>query len=419
MPKNASKSSKLKQYIAIFALAVGYSSIYLIPYVKYVYYDVMMQVLNTTNEQLGWLVSMYAMVCILWYIPGGYLADKFSAKQTIAVSLASTGLLCFWFVTSLTWKTAVIVWFLLSITTASAYWPAVIKAVRLTGTKEEQGKVYGVFEGFCGLASTVISLLGVFVFSRFSNDIAGFKSVIIFYGAMNILSAVLTYFLYEETMTDNDLENAKSDKINLKDIGYVLKLPQIWIVSILIFCAYGLYVGQTFLTPYTTNVLGVTIGFSGLLAVFRTYGLRLLGGPIGGLLSEKVGSTSKILKVLFVIVGIMLASFLFVPSSANLIITLILVVGLLTAIMKGIFWSTVEEAGIPRRVAGTTVGITTIIGFLPDSIFHALFGNWLDRFGNKGYNYIFIFLTIMCVVGLLTSIGVLYYGKKVESQSLE
>lgn len=411
-----------KQYLALFALGMGYSSIYLIPYVKYVYYDVMMQVLNTTNEQLGWLVSMYATICIFWYLPGGYIADKFSAKKTIAVSLISTGLLCFWFVFSLNWKTAVIVWFLLSITTASAYWPAVIKAVRLTGTAEEQGKVYGVFEGFCGLGSTLVAFLGLFIFSRFSNDIAGFKAVIISYGVMNILAAILTIFLYDENITDDDKENdgeTVKDKVTLKDFVYVLKLPQIWIVSILIFCAYGLYVGQSFLTPYSTTILGSTVAFSGFLAIFRTYGLRLIGGPIGAVLSDKVGSTSKVLRVFFIIVGIMIASFLIIPPVASLVIGLMLTVGLFTAIMKGIFWSTIEEASIPRRLAGITVGITTIIGFLPDSIFHPLFGNWLDKYGDKGYTYIFIFLTAMCVVGFLSTVGILYYKKKDELELLK
>ena len=410
------RSPRWKQYLALFALGMGYSSIYLIPYVKYVYYDVMMQVLNTTNEQLGWLVSMYAAVCIIWYLPGGYIADKFSAKKTISVSLIATGLLCFWFVTSLNWRTAVIVWFLLSITTASAYWPAVIKAVRLTGTAEEQGRVYGVFEGFCGLGSTLVAFLGLFIFSRFSNDIAGFKAVIISYGVMNILAAVLTFFLYEETITDDDKEEVVKEKVTIKDIIYVLKMPQIWIVSILIFCSYGLYVGQSFLTPYSTTILGSTVAFSGFLAIFRTYGLRLIGGPMGGFLSEKVGSTSKVLRVFFLIVGVMIVSFLIIPPVPSLVIGLMLTVGLFTAIMKGIFWSTIEEAKIPRRLAGITVGITTVIGFLPDTVYHPLFGSWIDNHGDKGYTYIFIFLGVTCFIGFLSTVGILYYKKRDELQ---
>ena len=416
-----SKSRQMKQILSLFALGMGYAAIYLIPYVKYVYNDVMMEVLGATNAQLGWLVSMYAAVCILWYIPGGMLADRFSAKKIIMLSLFATGLLCLWFVSTLTWKTAVITWFLLSITTASAYWPAVIKAVRMVGRADEQGKLYGFFEGFCGLGSTLVAFLGLFIFARFNDNVAGFKAVIISYGLMNILGGLLTLFFYDENLVDagEEVQEEENSKISLKDIVYVLKLPQVWVVSIVIFCSYGLYVGQTFLMPYSTNVLGLAVTFSGFLAIFRTYGLRLVGGPVGGVLANKAKSTSKVLLALFPIVGVLLASFLFIPANVNLVITLILVVGFFTAIMKGIFWSTVEEAGIPRRVAGTTVGITTIIGFLPDSVLNPLFGTWIDKYGNDGYTYMFIFLAGMCLVGLIATLGVVYYDKKSKMSSVE
>lgn len=422
MTQTDNRSRWIKQLLALFALGMGYAAIYLIPYVKYVYNDVMMEVLGATNAQLGWLVSMYAAICIIWYIPGGMLADKYSAKKIIILSLGATGLLCFWFVSTLTWRTAVITWFLLSITTASAYWPAVIKAVRLVGTAEEQGKLYGFFEGFCGLGSTLVAFLGLFVFARFNNNVDGFKAVIVSYGVMNILGAVLTYFFYDENIVDADdrvESGGEESKIRLADIGFVLKLPQVWVVSIVIFCSYGLYVGQTFLMPYSTNVLGLAVTFSGFLAIFRTYGLRLVGGPVGGMLADKAGSTSKVLIVLFPIVGVLIASFLFIPANVNLVIGLILVVGFFTAVMKGIFWSTVEEAGIPRRVAGTTVGITTIIGFLPDSVLNPLFGSWIDNYGNDGYTYMFIFLAGMCAVGLIATLGVVYYDKKSKLNPIE
>lgn len=414
-----SKSRFAKQILALFALGMGYAAIYLIPYLKYVYNDVMMEVLGATNAQLGWLITMYAGTCILWYIPGGMLADKFSAKKIIMLSLFSTGLLCFWFVSTLTWKSAVITWFLLSITTASAYWPAVIKGVRMVGTSEEQGKLYGIFEGFCGLGSTLVAFLGLFIFSRFNNNVDGFKAVIVSYGVMNIVGAALTYFFYDEHLEESEGEKSEDSKISVKDILYVLKLPQVWVVSIVIFCAYGLYVGQTFLMPYSTSVLGLAVTFSGFLAIFRTYGLRLIGGPVGGIMANKAKSTSKVLIVLFPIVGILLASFLFIPASVNLVIALILIVGFFTAIMKGIFWSTVEEAGIPRRVAGTTVGITTIIGFLPDSVLNPLFGTWIDKYGDQGYTYMFIFLAGMCVVGLIATLGVVHYDKKSKLNPIE
>ena len=77
------------------------------------------------------------------YIPGGWVADKFSAKYILVFSLLGTGLLNFVFAVSMNLQTAWIVWILLAFTTAFAFWSGVIKAIRLLGTAEEQGKLYG------------------------------------------------------------------------------------------------------------------------------------------------------------------------------------------------------------------------------------------------------------------------------------
>ena len=67
-----SQKSNLKKYVAVFVLSMISSSLYLLPYVKYVFYDALLVGLNATNAQLGELLSVYAIVCAIGYIPGGW-----------------------------------------------------------------------------------------------------------------------------------------------------------------------------------------------------------------------------------------------------------------------------------------------------------------------------------------------------------
>ncbi|MEX2460829.1 MAG: hypothetical protein WD469_05940 [Paenibacillaceae bacterium] len=55
-------------------------------------------------------------------------------------------------------------------------------------------------------------------------------------------------------------------------------------------------------------------------------------------------------------------------------------------------WATAEESNIPTHVAGTAIGIASIIGYIPDIFMHTLFGKWLDQYDNTGYRNIFLFL---------------------------
>lgn len=62
-----------------------------------------------------------------------------------------------------------------------------------------------------------------------------------------------------------------------------------------IFTIYSFYAIMSYFTPYFTDVLGVTVVFSGIVTIIRTCGMTLAGAPIAGILTDKLKSTSKVL----------------------------------------------------------------------------------------------------------------------------
>lgn len=409
----------LKKYLALSALALGAGAIYAVPYIKYVYYDALIESMSITNRQLGFLLTVYSISCILLYIPGGWVADRFSTKKILSISLFATGLLSFWFVLSLNYKTSIIIWLLFGFSTGFAYWSASIKAVRLVGDEDEQGTMYGLFQGLEGLVLALASFISLGLYSKYNSSVVGLKAVVTFYGILNIIAAMLILFLFEDNTEKSASENI-TEKISIGDIFKILKRPQTWLISLIIFSSYGLYSGQTYLTPYLTDVLKLTVAFSGFIAIFRTYIIRFLSSPLGGVAADKMGSVSKTLIIGYILTIILLAGFIIMPVGvkAGFSIALMLIAAVVTFGIYGIMWATVEEANVPRHLTGITVGIASIIGYLPDSFMNVLFGNWLDNYGNKGYDYIFIFLIALAVIGGICSY-LIYKGRHKAVDLLE
>ena len=407
-----SQKSNLKKYVAVFVLSMISSSLYLLPYVKYVFYDALLVGLNATNAQLGELLSVYAIVCAIGYIPGGWVADRFSAKKIIIISTLVTGALNIILAFVMNFQMAMVIWALLGLSTSFAYWGASIKAIRMLGDSSEQGRLYGFFQSFEGLMNTVSSFVAMGIFTYFASQVAGLKYTLIFYGFMCLLAAVLLYFVYDEKNSVDDGE--EEDKIELKDIGRVLKMPQTWILAFTLFSIYAVYSGSTLLTPYLTDVIGISVGAASIIAIFRTYIARFLFCPVGGFISDKTGQVAKTILAVAILSGISIACFFLISGSTPvaLVLTVVMVSAALIYMNYGIMWSISEEVKIPRHLYGTAVGVASIIGYLPDSFMHTIFGNWLDQYGADGYRYIFMFLIGLCVISVITCVIAMQFKRK-------
>ena len=395
----------VRRYIALFVLSMGAAASYTLPYIKYIFYDAWVAGLGLpdgANESAGWLLTFHMIGCVLLYIPGGYIADKFSPKKIIAISLLGTGLLNVWYAFDPSYEASRIIWFLLAFTVGFAYWSAMIKAVRMLGTPQEQGKMYGWYNAGEGAFASVILGAATVVFGITVLPLESLKNAVLVQAAFCFLASALTMMFFDETVTVNGGEEAESEKFQLRDVMKVIKNPWVWCVSIVVMCCYGAYTGQSYLTPYMTQVLKISATMGAVMGILRTKGARFIGGPIGGILADRIGSPYKVIIASNLLMIGLLSLFFVLPmneGAAFLSITLSLLVALVNFAGYNIMFATVEEAHIPRYLTGTAVGIISIMGYSPDGFLNTIFGNWLDNYGDAGHHYIFMALIAMCVVG--------------------
>ncbi len=413
-------NEKVKKYLTVMTLGLAGGSIYFLPYIKYIFYDVQIEAMGITNVQSGLLLTMYTVGNMILYIPGGIIADKVSPKKALVVSLLSTATLVYIYAFTMNFQIAMVIWTALSFSTAFVFWSSLMKAVRIIGTEEEQGFMYGLYYACNGITAALTNTIALNVYKTAGGDVkTGFFRAVIVGGSMAVLAAILLMFL----MDGKKKEEVVSDepKFQMRDVGKLLKNPFVWIVSFTILCGYGFYTSISYFNPYLTEVMGISPESSGFISIVRNY-LLLLLAPVGGLIADKLfRSTCKWLCTAFLVLAVLFGAVLILPSDINPMVASLytLLPGAFAMMMYGVVFSIVSEAGIPRAMTGTVIGIASIIGYLPDSIYSVLFGKWLDTYKGAGYNYIFGFLAISGVIGAILAMMVYRNGKKMKKEIQE
>ena len=399
--------TKAQKYLAIAALSLSGGSIFYIPYMRFYFQTPMLEAFRINNEQLGFFYSIYALGCIFSYIPGGILADRYKPKKVLVVSLVCQCALCLILAVSLNYKVAMGIWFMFAFTTTFVFWASLIKAVRMIGTPEEQGKVYGLYYAGNGVVNTIIGFITVAAFAYVNEKrgaAAGIRAVILVSIAATALSALAVALFFK----DGDSNDEEKERFSFAAILPLIKTPIVWLIAFTVFCAFALFSSCTYFVPFLTDVMGVSVETSATLGVIRTNLFLLFCAPLGGFIADRFQSTSKWFLIVMTLLAVSFAGFYIMPADTSqaLTIALSLVPGALSLMMYGIAFSIVEECKIPRRLTGIVVGLASIIGFSPDLFFHAMFGQWIDTYGAMGYKYIFLFLTGLCILGMFLAYNI-------------
>lgn len=406
------KQSPFRKIMGLVSLGYMGGTIYLLMYVRYCFYDQMMDALQCTNTQLGFLNTICSIFSFPLSLIGAYLADKFDAKKIIVFSIGGMTLVAFvyaLFANSYTMSVAV---FVAQAFVMTAYWPSLIKYINNLGGEEEAGNSFGIYYMINGLSGALGNAVPVVVFNKFQT----FSSVIWCYGIMTLIATILVIFFLddEKKLAERGVYLKGDEPINIKHIPYVLKWPGTYIIFFAYLCTYTVYANVSYFNPYLTDVIGVNPDASSALSVIRSYGAMVLA-PIGGIMADKVfKSTSTWYIVAFAIIAVMWIIPLFFGPETNATFAIIYSVlpSLVIFPLYSVTYSILRELHIPPMVAGTAIGIGSVSGTIVDGVWPMLFGAWLDKNGNTGYTYIFVTLAVVCVGGILLAM----WAKRLDKQ---
>ncbi|EIS27997.1 MFS transporter, partial [Yersinia pestis] len=227
-------------------LILGGGTIFKLSSMKDVFYIPMQQDWGLTNTQIGFGFTVYAIIQTVGLFSSLYIADRFSKKILLPVGLIGVGLCGAYLATLPPFTGYLIAFGAMAFFGEVVYWPVLLKAVRLLGTKEEQGRMFGFLEAGRGVIDVLIASGALFVFVQFGEGKAGMQAGLIYYTIATILVGVITWFIVD---SDDKIKVDNADKVNkhvLAGIKDVIKSPNLWLASFCIFFVYSAYCGLTY-----------------------------------------------------------------------------------------------------------------------------------------------------------------------------
>jgi putative transporter cgxT len=399
------KTKKLKKYIILMLCGIAGSAIYRLPFLRETYYEALMQATGSTNAQLGMLMSAYGIVNLILYLPGGWAADKFSARNLMTFSLVSTGVTGFYFATFPPFPIILLLHGLWAITTVFTFWAACIKVVRELGDSSEQGKLFGFWYLGKGLTATILGFITVPLFANFGEGVSGLRATIIFYSIVSIVTGILCWIFIpkKEPVSEGETEAGFS----FKDAVSVFKMPAVWLAGLASFCMWSIYIGFGYITPYFTDVFSMGESQVAIISIIRANVLFAAGGLIGGKLADKCKTKSKFMVYAFIGMIVLTMVYIFMPGESGMLVPAVInmiALGSFIYCANAVFFSLIDEANVPAKLTGTAAGLISLVAYVPDVYLYTVLGNVLDSNpGVTGYRYVFIFMVVCAVIGLIAS----------------
>ena len=356
---NSKVSITGKQLLIVFFMGLAFAVVYATPFVQYVFYDDLAGALHATNTQLGFLIAIFGIGNLLAPF-GGALSDKFNTKKVYLLGMFITCALNFLLAMNMSYTFAIFIWAGLAVAGLILYFPAHTKLVRLVGDEESQGTIFGFTESACGLASVIINFIALGLYAKVAvgamGGVAGLKAVIISYGAVGLIATIALVFLLPDPEKagkgQDGGDSGQETKLSMKEWAGVFKDPRTWFAGIAVFATYSTYQTLSYFTPYFTNVLGATVVGSGAIAIIRTYGIRIVGAPLGGYMGDRIHSVSSVIATVLACGAVITLIFMFMPAGVPsvLLTVMTLVIGFMVHIARGaMFENTQALCGVHCR----------------------------------------------------------------------
>jgi nitrate/nitrite transporter NarK len=402
-------------FLALLILAG--ESVFILPFVlARVFRPTVLDTFGLTNVELGLCFSVYGLVALISYLIGGPLADKYPPRKLIAIALWMTALGGLFYASYPKFATLRILYGYWGFTTIFLFWAPMIKATRVWGGASSQGKAFGFLDGGRGLVGALFGTLGVYIFSLFtSSEIAflspeesrsAFKYVILVSSSIVAFVGILVWSFMK---LDPEVEKSiVLEHISLSQVREVLKLPSVWLLMIIILCAYVGYKITDVFSLYARDVMAYDQVESAQVGTVLLY-IRPVVGVLIGVLADRSKPTFWLLLSFFIAFGgALLFAVGIVDASETLLFFLsILIVATGVYAARSLYFAVMKQGNIPLLLTGTAVGIVSLVGYTPDIFAGPAMGYLLDLSpGQKGHQDVFWMLAVFSLIGGIAS---LYY----------
>ncbi|GAB4242155.1 MAG: MFS transporter [Ekhidna sp.] len=406
---------KNQQWFQLLLLILSGEAVFAIPFVlPRVFRPTVLEAFELDNTELGLCFTAYGITAMASYFFGGPLADRFAPRKLIAIALWLTsigGFVYAFFPGFLVLQGLYAFW---GFTTIFLFWAPMIKATRIWGGKWAQGRAYGFLDGGRGLAGALLGSLGVWLFAFFISEGAtsfedkqeAFRAVILVTTLIVALTGAMVW-LFLKSDTDED---RVATSIRIREIKEAIRLPAVWMLMLIILCAYVGYKVTDVISLYAQEVMLFDEVGAAQIGSHFLYARFIVGIGIG-VIADRSNIVSWLL-IGFVLTTVGSIFFALGVASSALWLFYLSVTIVATGVYatRALYFAVMRSGQVPLVLTGTVVGLASLVGFTPDVFAGVLIGVLLDaKPGEAGHQDVFWVLVVFSLIGGL--VATRYYLK--------
>lgn len=396
----------------MFSLIVAGEAVFALPFhVTRYFRPTFLAVFGFTNTELGQAMAAYGVIAMLAYFPGGLLADRFTARSLITMSLLLTAAGGMYMATFPSVVGMAVLWGFWGVTSVLMLWAALIRATRDWGGPQQQGTAYGILDGGRGLFGALLAIAAAQAFAWFMPvDVEAvseaaradaMRNIIWLYVGATLAAAGLAWFGIPV------IQPQARGVETFRHVGDVLRTPAIWFQSIIVVTAYVAYkatddFGLFAKEAYAMDEVQAT-WISGLSAWIRP-----VAALAAGWLADR-SSASRITGACFLllIVGFgAMGAMPVIPGLVWMLVSQIAIACVAVYGLRGVYFALFGQAAIPLAATGTAVGVVSVIGYTPDIFAGLVLGMILDAYpGDSGHQLFFTFVAVVAAMGWLATLA--------------
>ncbi|MDR9830860.1 MFS transporter, partial [Vibrio sp. FNV 38] len=157
------------------------------------------------------------------------------------------------------------------------------------------------------------------------------------------------------------------------------------------------------------NIYLLPVALVGAYGIINQYCLKMIGGPIGGMISDKIlKSPSKYLCYTFIISTAALVLLIMLPHESMPVylgMACTLGFGAIVFTQRAVFFAPIGEAKIAENKTGAAMALGSFIGYAPAMFCFSLYGYILDlNPGIIGYKIVFGIMACFAFSGAVVSV---------------
>ncbi|MGL5439890.1 MAG: MFS transporter [Filifactoraceae bacterium] len=397
-----------KKWMSFTMMMLGAGTIYKLYFIDGAFYAQLQEFMGLSHTQIGLIYTISGWISTFGFLAATYITDRFSKKLMIPFALIGNGLAGIALATFPPYPLLLILFCFFAVFSDMLFWPTMLKTIGLIGTEHEQGRMFGFLETGRGLIDTIVNFIALAIFVWFGSNALGFKGSILFFSALTIVIGIISYFFLEDDEISKISDKKEKNKLALDGVKAVFSNTDIWLVALNVFMVYSVYSGIKYFVPFLKEIYSMPIALASTYGIINAYGLKMLGGPIGGFISDKITkSSAKFIQIMFVITAAALFAFVNLPHnsiSIYIAITCALVISSFIFSMRAVFFAPMAEVKISKEYTGAAMSLGSFIGYLPGAFIHMIYAPMLDNnSGLAGYKAVFTTMACIAVAGFIIS----------------